>query len=292
MNRRTYLLWPLLRRSLCLLGLSAGLAWPAHASTAIAEDIPSSTVVAQEAQAFLSRIKSGEIAALSDEDVIKAFKKLNPEVIAAYLELGIQNVNEYELWMDREERLGGVWPSQPFINYIKYRHQPRQVYVKWLRGGAKAGQEMLFDETKRKDAMYGHLGGLLNVMSIWTSLNGSQARANSNHKVTDLGMQSIVGIIATDRAQYAAEGRRPFPAQIEVAEVAGQRTVALTWIAPSTKHYAKKTKVYLELKQAMVRQIEAWNEAGEMLERITLEKIVPTTFTDADFDPANKAYSF
>lgn len=282
--------------TLVLLGLLAALPGlpAAHAANAINASEPNALAsgIAQEAHAFVNRLKAGEIAALPDEDVIKTFKQLSPEVMSAYLEMGAQAYTEYELWMRREERIQGTWPDKPFLNYIKYRQKPRQVYVKWLDGGAKAGQEMIFDENKRKDEMYGHIGGLFNVMSIWTSMHGVLARTNSNHTVADLGMQAIFDIVNGERALYMAEGLRPHPQQIEVMDVGGTRVVALTWIAPSRKHYAHKTRVFLELHQPMVRGIEAWDEDGAQIERIILDKIVPTRFQDADFDPANKAYAF
>jgi hypothetical protein len=278
--------------SMFLAGIFSVITWPFSASAADQSEAPGSRVVEQEARTFVNRIQSGEIAALSNDDVVKTFKALNPEIIASYLEIGAQPYNEYELWMRREERLGGHWPAKPFLNYIKYRQQPRQVYVKWLDGGAKAGQEMIFDETRRKDAMYGHIGGFFNVMSIWTALDGVMARDNSNHTVADLGVKSIFAIVTTERAQYQAEGHRPYPDRIEIADAAGQRTVALTWIAPSPKHYAYRTKVYLELAHPMVRGIEAWDDHGTLIERIFLERIVPANFKEADFDPGNKAYAF
>jgi hypothetical protein len=253
---------------------------------------PAASVIAQEARAFAQRIKSGELAVLPDEAVLKAFRALQPETLAAYLELGARPFNEYELWLTREERLGGQWPAKPCVNHIKYRQQPRQVYMKWLDGGAKAGQEIIYDETRRKGEMYGHIGGAFNVMSVWTSLTGSMARANSNHSVNELGVQAMVAIVVADRALYAAEGRRPLPASIELARLKGQRTVAVTWVASSPQHYAHKTTVYLDLQQPLMRGIEAWAEDGNQTERIVLDKIVPATFTDADFDPGNPAYKF
>lgn len=279
-------------RSLCLsmlLGLSV---WTSVARCDGVPDMPSGQVVAQEAREFASRIQSGDIAKLSDEAVIATFRELNPEVIASYLELGAQPYNEYELWMRREELLGGKWPAKPFLNYIKYRHRPRKLYLKWLSGGAKAGQEIIFDETKRKDALYGHVGGALNVISIWTPLDGALARSNSNHTVADLGLQSICGILVGERDLYRAEGLRPFPETVGISEVAGQRAVVLTWTAPNARHYAHRTRVYLDLWQPVVRGIESWDAHGGLIERIFLEKIAKAVFQDEDFDPANKAYAF
>ncbi|TAL15528.1 MAG: DUF1571 domain-containing protein [Aquabacterium sp.] len=266
-------------------------AWrlPVHATS-----VPdaASEGLAQQARGLVARIQSGELAQLPDADVAETFRRLDPEALASYLEIGVQPYNEYELWMRREERLGGRWPAKPFLNYVKYRHEPRQVYVKWLRGGAKAGQEIIYDETRRKDAMHGHVGGILNVASIWTALDGSMARSNSNHRVTDLGLQAIYAILKTERELYRSEGRRPIPDRVEVDQLEGQRMIALTWIASSPKHYAYRTKVYLDLRLPIVRGIESWDAEGSQIERIFIERIVPTRFEDSDFDPANQSYAF
>jgi outer membrane lipoprotein-sorting protein len=62
---------------------------------------------------------------------------------------------------------------------------------------------------------------------------------------------------------------------------------------PGFSHsYAHRVKVHLDLHQALIRQIEAWDANGEMIERIALEKIVPARFDDDTFNPKNPAYAF
>jgi hypothetical protein len=259
-----------------------------------AADVAPNAVVIDEAEAFVHKIKSGALLAMSDEQLIKAFSQLNADTIPNYLELGLKPLNEYELWMKREERLSTGWTSQPFVNYIKYRHKPRQVYMKWLKDSPKSGQEIIYDETKRKDSSYGHLGGFFNVASMWATIDGSMAKGNSNHTVRDLGMQSVVGFFAESHRQRIKAGLPTAPNQIEVIKVNGERTVALTWVTPAgmTGSYAAKSKVYVNLQQPWVRMIESWNEHGEMIERISFDKVVPANFTDADFDPKNSNYAF
>ena len=215
-------------------------------------------------------------------------------MIPAYLDLGVKSLNEYEIAMHRQERIAGSWNSAPFINYIKYRHKPRQVYMKWLKDSAKSGQEIIFDETKRKDAMYGHLGGLFNITSIWIALDGSLAKGNSNHPVNDVGLQAVVEIVVSSHKRRFKEGLPTAPGQIEVVKLNGERFVALTWLAPAGMKglYAHKSRIYVDLKQPWIRQTESWDEAGEMIERISFDKITPAAFTDADFDPKNPAYAF
>lgn len=82
--------------------------------------------------------------------------------------------------------------------------------------------------------------------------------------------------------------------EIWIARINGERTVAFTWVTPPgmTGSYAAKSKVYVNLTQPWVRMIESWDEHGEMNERISFDKVVPATFTDADFDPKNSDYGF
>lgn len=267
---------------------------PASAPAAHAPEAAQDISASAEAEALVQKIKSGALLSMSDEQLLKTFNQLDPQAIPSYLELGLKSLNECEIWMKRQEHLSSGWTKQPFITYIKYRHKPRQVYVKWLKDSPKSGQEIIYDETKRKDASYGHLGGFFNVASIWTSIDGAMARGNSNHTVRDLGMQSVVGILVDSNRRRLKEGLPTAPNQIEIARINGERTIALTWVTPPgmTSSYAAKSKVYVNLAQPWVRMIESWDEHGEMNERVSFDKVLPATFTDADFDPKNSDYGF
>jgi Protein of unknown function (DUF1571) len=250
--------------------------------------------VRRQARDLLQRWHAGVFLALDDEALVRSFRALAPEVLATALALGASQHEGLEIWMKRQERIHGRWSDTPFLNHIKYRRQPRQVYMAWLPGGPKAGQEILYDARRRPDAMYGHLGGAFNVMSIWTALDGSLARDNSNHSVLDLSPRFIADVVAAELQRYRAEGRSPQADSFEVLTVAGQRCLALGWTPPSgpPAHYAARTRICLNLRQPWVLQVESWDAGGDILERILFDKIVPATLTDADFDPGNAAYRF
>ena len=250
--------------------------------------------VRQQARELLQRWQAGAFLALDDEALVRSFRALPPEVLATALALGASQHEGFEIWMKRQERISGHWNDAPFLNHIKFRQQPRQVYMAWLPGGPKAGQEILYDARRRGDAMYGHLGGVFNVMSMWTSLDGSLARQNSNHSVLDLSPRFIAEVVSAELQRYRAEGRSPQADVFEVLTVAGQRCLALAWTPPSgpPAHYAARTRVCLNLRQPWVLQVESWDAAGDIQERILFDKLVPSTFSDADFDPAHPAYRF
>lgn len=231
---------------------------------------------------------------LDDAAVIEQARQLGAQGLLARLDAGAERLPEYELWMARQERLSSGWNEQPFLQHIKYRHSPRQVYMSWLPGGPKAGQEILFDETRRPDAMYGHLSGMFNVMSMWTSLDGSLARSNSMHSIRDVGLQSVVEILKTQQAERQRAGVSVEPDDLRIERIQGERVLAVSWPAAPrlTGAYAARTRLYLDLCHPWVKQVESWDERGQLKERVLYQRLAPAHFTARDFDPQNPDYRF
>lgn len=286
-SRRRALGWALSGGALLLAG--AGMS-PARAQARSWQTEP----IRQQAKALLQRWQGGELNKLDDEALLALFRELPTEVLVTAMQLGAGQPEGFEIRMQRQERIDGEWQDKPFLNHIRLRRQPRQVYMAWLPGGPKAGQEILFDARQRTDAMYGHLGGMLGFVSKWIALDGSIAKQNSNHTVLNLGPDFVAEVLGRKVSRQAAAGRDTRPEQVEVIRVAGQRTVALTWVAHpgDAGAYAARTRVCLNLRQPWALQIESWSTSGEIRERILYESVEPKVFTDLDFDPKNPAYRF
>ncbi|WP_454723940.1 MULTISPECIES: DUF1571 domain-containing protein [Cupriavidus] len=271
----------------------------AHAQASAAADAPAATAYdglpAQQQAALLSRqIAGGELAKLPDAQLLAAFHALQPEAPLLWAKAEMHRYPEYEYWMTRQERLNGQWQEQPARMVIRYRHAPRQLYAKWLPGGSQAGQEILYDETRRKDEMYGHLGGLLGFTSMWIALDGTIARAQSNHTVRDLGFQYVVAMLERDARSLRAAGLSERFARAEIVQEQGVRMVALTWELPAgaPQYYAKRVQLMLDLKNPWPRVETAWDAEGNMVEKIVFEKAVRKTFDAGTFDPKNGDYKF
>jgi hypothetical protein len=237
--------------------------------------------------------KSGALEKMDDAQLTSVFQSLDPLVVPTLIKLGPSGYPSYEFELWRWERLNGKWPSQPAHMLVKLDHDPLRIYAKWLPDGDHAGEEVIYDASKRSDEMYGHLGGLLGVMPMWTALDGTLARSQSNHKITDLGTEFITNQFMSDAKKYVAVGA-PYTPQVEVKVMNGVRVVALTYVSPSGKpqYYAKKQTLGLDLRHPYFRTVEAYDESGQMFERIVIDKIEPKTF-DADvFDPKNPDYKF
>jgi hypothetical protein len=237
--------------------------------------------------------RSGALEKMDDAQLTSLFQSLDPLVVPTLIKLGPSGYPSYEFELWRWERLNGKWPSQPAHMQVKLEHDPLRIYAKWLPDGDHAGEEIIYDASRRTDEMYGHLGGLLGVMPMWTALDGTLARSQSNHKITDLGTEFITSQFMTDAKKYVEVGA-PYTPQVEVKVMNGVRVVALTYVSPGGKpqYYAKKQTLGLDLRHPYFRTVEAYDDSGQMFERIVIDKIEPKTFDAAVFDPKNPDYKF
>ncbi|MDR5750896.1 MULTISPECIES: DUF1571 domain-containing protein [unclassified Caballeronia] len=243
---------------------------------------------------WLSRAaRSGMLAQMQDAELVSLFESLDPLTLPRYLKQGPNGYPSYEFTLVRRERIRGVWPDKPDHMLVRLSRDPLRIYAKWLPDGAHAGQELIYDDSKRPDQVYGHLGGLFGVVPLWASLNGPLARAQSNHSVRDLGVEYIT-------RQFLAEGQKFADAgvtrasRIEVKMIEGARVIAFTYVTPTgqPEFYAKKEILGLDLRRPYFRSVESFDNDGNIFESIVFQTIVPKTFDDLTFDPHNPDYRF
>ena len=237
--------------------------------------------------------QSGALEKLDDAQLVALFQSLDPLALPRYIKEGPNGYPSYEFMMSRSERIHGVWPDKPDHMLVRVAHDPLRIYAKWLPDGEHAGQEIIYDESKRSDETYGHLGGIMNVMPLWTSLTGALARSQSNHNVRDLGTEYIADQYLSEGSKYTEAGL-PRSTQISVKTIDGVRVVAFTFETPvgQPQFYAKKETLGLDLRHPFFRSVESYDNDGKIFERIVFDSITPKTFDDSTFDPKNKAYKF
>jgi len=237
--------------------------------------------------------QSGALERLDDAQLVALFQSLDPLTLPRYIKEGPNGYPSYELTMSRKERIHGQWPDKPDHMLVRIAHDPLRIYAKWLPDGAHAGQEIIYDESQRSDEMYGHLGGILSVMPLWTSVSGALARSQSNHDVRDLGTEYIADQYLSEGRKYAESGL-PRSTHIGVKTIDGVRVVAFTFETPAgqPQFYAKKETLGLDLRHPFFRSVESYDNDGKLFERIVFDSITPKSFDAATFDPTNKAYKF
>ncbi|MGF6410582.1 DUF1571 domain-containing protein [Paraburkholderia sp. MM5482-R1] len=237
--------------------------------------------------------QSGTLEKLDDAQLVALFQSLDPLALPRYIKEGPNDYPSYEFTMSRSERIRGIWPDKPDHMLVRVAHDPLRIYAKWLPDGAHAGQEIIYDESKRSDETYGHLGGIMNVMPLWTSLTGALARSQSNHSVRDLGTEYVADQYLSEGKKYTEAGL-PLSVQIAVKTIDGVRVVAFTFETPvgQPRFYAKKETLGLDLRHPFFRSVQSYDNDGKIFEQIVFESITPRTFDDSTFDPKNKDYKF
>lgn len=248
----------------------------------------------EQASQLRGEIQDGELSRLGDDQVMKLMDAMKPAAFVALIQGNIAGLTSYEFNMYRQERLGGVWQTSPDHILVRYQDQPRRIYLKWLPDGAHAGQEALYDETHDRDNLYGHPGGLFSFYSSHTGIDSSFARSQSRHNIRDSGFQFIEHAIEHDAESFREEGLSDAPSKIEFMHLRKLRVLALTWDAPSgpPAHYARRVRLFFDLKHLWPRGEAAWNENGNQLEMIYFEDVVPHIWSDETFNPKNPSYDF
>lgn len=241
-----------------------------------------------------AHVRDGSLAGWPDAEVLAMARAMQPDTLARWLRTEVAGLPEYAYRIRRQERVKDHWQRQPSIMDIRYRDAPRQVYARWLKGGAHAGQEILYDETVRKDEVFGHLGGLLGFATLWSALDGPIVRAQSNHTAREFGLQFIVDTLERDGRAYAAAGRGGRFDEARIVTEDGVRMLRLTWDAPAgpPAFYAKRVRLYFDLRHPWVRAEDAWDGSGRQLEKIVIENVTRKTWNDQTFDPKNPEYKF
>jgi hypothetical protein len=280
---------------------AASQAVPAQAADTAASGNASSTAPSQVGSLPVERqvawlnhaAQSGDLEKLSDAQLVELFQSLAPATLPRYLESGSARYREYEFQTYGQQRIKGVWQAEPAHLLVRYRQDPRQVYVKWLADGRNAGQEMIYDETKDPKRLYAHQGGAFSFVSIWTPIDSGRALAQSRHTVRELNIGYVTDLYLSELKKYHAAGIDK-PSKIEVLTGSGARVVAFTWETPTgqPQFYAKKVRLGLDLRHPFFRTSESWDNSGELFEKFTFADVTPKHFDDLAFDPKNPQYRF
>jgi len=236
---------------------------------------------------------TGELAKMSDTQLVDLFQSLAPDTLPHYMELGLQRYKEYQFDLYSQQRIHGAWQDQAAHMSVRYREDPRQVYVKWLPDGRNAGQEMIYDEQKNAKELYAHQGGTFSFVSVWTPIDSGRAVAQSNHTVRELSLDYVTELYLTELKKYRAAGVDK-PIKIEVLTDHGERVVAFTWETPTGQpdYYAKKSRLGLNLSHPYFSTSDSWDNNGTLFEKFTFLNVKPEHFDALTFDPKNPDYKF
>jgi hypothetical protein len=233
------------------------------------------------------------LAQLDDAQLVALFSSLDPDTLERYIAAGPNGYASCEFTMRHRERIAGRWPATADHLLVRIAHGPLRLYARWLPDGAHAGQEVLYDATRHVDEMYGHTGGFFGAISMWAQLDGSFARSQSHHRLTELGTEAIARRFLEDypRLEQAGAAR---PSHIAVETRDGVRVVAFTWDAPpgTSGLPASRETLGLDLRHPWFRTVQSYDSEGRLVEDVVIERIEPRDFDALTFDTHNPDYRF
>lgn len=287
------------RREFNLLGLSTALGGgvaslaPTQARAWVPLEFSSEMPDAQ-ARELAQWFRTEKLLNLPDDMIAELFREMSVSTYSAFLKLSAQIYKEAEFWVRRQERLARGWTEQPFINHVKYRHQPRQVYIAWLEGGPDAGQEVIYDENIDRDRVYGHAAGMLGLQAFWVPIDSALAKISSNHSLRDMGPNYLAERFIADSEKWLKAGGDGRPSKVEMVPEAGRRFVTVTWERPKGRphYYAKRVRLGFDLRKVYVRSVEVWDDNNQIRERIIIDNALARKLSDKEFSPDNPDYKF
>ena len=288
-----------IKQYLLLLGLLCG---GAHAADDINLGTPeelrsrlSAMNPAAQCDWFAQSIGKTPLLKASDAQLLAALQSLESSALFCPVKRMTEQNPEYEFLMLRRERLkdDDDLPETPERMLVKYRSEPRTIYARWESGGARAGQEVLYDASKDSKKMLAHIGGMFGVVSMNIPIDGTLARAQSRHTVRDLGFAFILAQLESDHEKSRTRNLPTRPSSVKVAREGGKRYAEVVYDNPSTPpFYAKQTRFLLDLREPMIRLVESRDNKGEVFEHIVFETLERKKLAANAFDAKNPDYRF
>jgi hypothetical protein len=102
----------------------------------------------------------------------------------------------YSARLTKQERVKGALLDPQTIELV-VRDRPLAARATFVAGPAK-GRRLVYNAEMRKDEMRVREAGLLGLIAVWVNLDSKMTRADTNHRVTDLGFGALLDLIARD----------------------------------------------------------------------------------------------
>jgi len=197
----------------------------------------------------------------------------------------------------RQEWKGKQQPQYEIL--VKYRVQPRRVYLKWI-GEQNKGQELIWGPDWNDGDVYVHAGGWLDAVSLSLDPDGGRMMAKSRHSVREAGMDRLVSRL--DRQLTRLEKERAEDVKVVddgVQDVLGQPSRCLDIELPKDKdpdYYAYRVQLCVGEETHLPSRVQVWDfEDGAMrlVEDYGYANVRLNVGLDhQDFDPDNPDYAF
>ncbi|MBS2026835.1 MAG: DUF1571 domain-containing protein [Deltaproteobacteria bacterium] len=242
--------------------------------------------------ALADPMTSDAFMALSTADQTAAYAKLSRDQQAALLaslspmqlvtlaKASLKSMGPYQGEMVKQERVDGKMLPQQTMK-VGVREAPFAVRLEVMAGPSK-GRRVLYNSQLRAKELRAKEAGFLGIAGgVWVDINGSLAKGDTNHVITDTCFGSAIRLIEGDIK--AAEALGGLQRKDDGFDADGLYCMHVT--APKgAKTYATKSKLCFDpvLRLPVAMEIE---DAKGPLETFHWRNVKPHAWTDADFTP-------
>jgi hypothetical protein len=279
-----------------LLWVSAGFAQPAWVALP-AEELRSQLSAmdtASQRQWLQDAYATQSLVQASDAQLMAVLQTLDTRTMFFPVREWLQHYPDYSYTMLRQERLQHDKSLPPLAErmQVRYRHTPRAIYILWQAGGARAGQEILYDAVLDANNLRTHAGTFLSSIIFTVAIDGMLARTQSRHSVRAIGFQYLLDQLDADLAKLKSQSLRE-QTTVRVVQDGGKRYLEFVFQTPGEPNfYANTTRLQLDLQRPIVRLVESQDGEGQVFERTQFEQVNVQPLPVDAFDPKNPQYHF
>ena len=219
----------------------------------------------------------------------------------------LERVPSYTGTLYKQEQIDGEDVGEVAKIFMKVRHEPFSVYMKWLDDG---GQEVLYVDGQNNGKMLVRAGGwqaMLPIIKLDPS--GSLAMKAARHPITKAGLLNLVRTLLDYRHRDLKLSAGVTVARLDdvVFEQRQCYQFTIVYDASAVEPVYRKTIVYCDQATALPLYVKCFTwpdetvtttEADALDEATLLEFYgfadlnLATGLSDRDFDQANSSYSF
>jgi len=213
----------------------------------------------------------------------------------------IEKINDYSATLVKREEIKGELREHEFM-FVKVRHNPFSVYMRFLGPAELKGQEVIYVEGLNDGKMWAHGTGLKKKMFGTVSLkpDGLVAMQNQRYPLTELGILNLVRRLVEVAEHDATKG------ECEVKFYKGAKIedrvctcIQVIHPVPRRDFLFHKARIFVDDELNMPIRYESYSwpkKAGQkpgLMEEYTYMNLkLNNGFTDADFDIRNPNYDF
>lgn len=220
----------------------------------------------------------------------------------------LSKVSDYTATFFKQELVDGVM-GEGQVMFMKLRHEPFSVYLKWLVGDK--GREVLYVSGENDGNMIVRAGGLKGRLLPALKLNprGSIALGQSRHPITNIGLLNLAARLIGSRKSELGRNLEGVHCYMLDDQLLGDRPCycfVLNFESPQDSEVYRKSIQYVDKELSLpvcIRNYgwpaETENIPSEELDERTLIEFYSYSdvqlnrqLADADFDRANKNYHF